>query len=62
MPVFITITHPELGQAQIIASALPVWQARGWRTALQDVQTQEPVSDEPSDETALRESEAEDIG
>lgn len=26
----VTITHPTLGEAVVVASALPVWTERGW--------------------------------
>jgi hypothetical protein len=57
MPTYIEITHPELGTAEVIESALPVWLARGWSTAEGNLQTQGVASSGPSDETSLRESE-----
>jgi hypothetical protein len=56
MPHYIEITHPELGTAEVIESALPVWLGRGWSTADSNPQTQGVALNGPSDETSLRES------
>lgn len=57
----IPISHPELGEARVVASALPVWLERGW-TAVEDpspaevsLARQSNYADVgPSDETASR--------
>lgn len=38
---FITIAHPELGEAEIVESSLPVWEDKGWKR----VERKEPKPD-----------------
>ncbi len=33
MPEFITITHPDLGTAEVAESSLGVWADKGWKRA-----------------------------
>jgi hypothetical protein len=40
----VKIRHPEVGEATVPASSVPVWQSRGWQLADQEIQDKETPS------------------